>query len=137
MDLTSFAWILCHAPGAVRLTGAGGIDGFKFALIAAGLVSISVVRSTFRHTPSGDARMGARANPLRPGMQLHRAVCLAWLIGLAAKTLAAPAAMDGVALLAVGVFSTAAVYFGACSKPTPKRREVRAGHLAREPLRRN
>ena len=82
------------------------------------------MRNLFQRTNrAGGASIGA--NPLRAGMHVHRAVCLIWLVGLLAKTAAAPLGLAPVMLLAVGVFITMALYVGACSDRPPKRRDIR------------
>jgi hypothetical protein len=120
----SQAGSLAHAVGGGNL----GLQGFQFAVIVLGLSAILVLRRLFERTGGGGTgRMGVAANPLRAGMQAHRAACLLWLIGLLVKTAASPFGLAAVTLLALGVFATTAVYVGSCSNRPTKRRESRNG----------
>lgn len=128
IDLASLAWILAQA-GALA-AGAGSQDVLptiiRGALVVMGLWAFTVLRNVFRKSDGGaGGRTAAQANPLRPGMQLHRAACLFWIIALTVKTALAPAGFDDLALLAMGAFTTAAVYIGACTNNPPKWRETR------------
>ena len=127
LDLASLAWICAQAGAAADAVRSqdfrsGTVCGFVLVL---GLWAFTILRNVFQR-PDGEAkaRVRAQANPLRPGMQLHRAACLFWMIALIAKTIAAPADSGSLALLAVGAFATAAVYIGACTGNPPARRET-------------
>ncbi len=122
IDLASLMWICAEARDASAAARYPGLMLFHFAVIVAGLWSLSTLRGLFPRTKG--AREGG-ANPLRAAMQLHRAACLFWMIGLAIKTASAPNGFEALALFAVGVFATSAVYLGACSTPPPKPRESR------------
>jgi len=128
IDLAALAWILSQTGNVARSVEAGNLrlEIFQFALIVVGLKAILVLRTLFqRMDGTRAARMGGAENPLRAGMQVHRAVCLLWLIGLLVKTGASPTGLESLALLAIGVFATMGVYVGACSNPPPQRRESR------------
>ena len=130
IDLASLAWIFAQAGAAAHALAAHDIaaSAARGVLVVLGLGAFTILRGVFQGTdsePSARARM--QANPLRPGMQIHRATCLFWMIGLAIKTIAAPMGLATLALLAVGVFATAAVYIGACTNPPPRGRGSRAG----------
>ncbi len=123
IDLACLAWI-CAQAGAAADALAGHDVPSCFAravLVVVGLWAFTILRNVFQR-PDRDARarIRAQANPLRPGMQLHRAACLFWMIGLAVKSIMAPSGFGSLALLAVGVFATAAVYIGACTNHPPK-----------------
>lgn len=126
IDLASLAWILAQAGAvadAVALHDARSCVFFAGAVVL-GLCAFSILRNVFQRADSANnAGAQTQANPLRPGMQLHRVVCLTWMIALAIKTIAAPFELTSLALFAVGVFATAAVYIGACTNQPPKRRE--------------
>lgn len=128
IDLAMLAWVCAQAGAAAQALGSQNvrsctIDG---AVMVAGLWAFTILRNVFQRTDSvAKARARAQANPLRPAMQPHRAACLFWMIGLAVKTIAAPAEFGALALLAVGAFATAAVYIGACTNHPPKWREAR------------
>jgi len=114
LDLAALAWIVSEAGAtayAMRMHDVP-IAIARAALMIAGLWAFTIVRNVFQ----GGAR---QANPLRPGMQLHRASCLLWIVALAAKAIAAPSGIEPVALLATGLFATASVYIGACTNPPP------------------
>jgi hypothetical protein len=128
IDLAALAWILSQAGNLAQAVGGGnlGLQGFQFAVIVLGLSAMLVLRRLFERTGGrGAGSMGLAANPLRPGMQVHRAACLLWLIGLLVKTVASPFGLAALTLLALGVFATTAVYVGSCSNRPPKRRESR------------
>jgi hypothetical protein len=118
VDLASLMWICAEA--AERFDGSG-LAFAHFTVIVLGLWALSTLRKVFER-PAGTR---AQANPLRAGMNVHRAACLFWLLALLAKTAEAPADLAPLALLAVGVFATSALYIGACTKPPPKWRESR------------
>lgn len=124
IDLASLAWVLAEAGGAAHALAAHGLPAAmaRGLVMLLGLSAFTILRNVFHGT-----RRRLAANPLRPGMQPHRAICLAWMAVLAVKTLLVPADFAALALLAVGVFATAAVYIGACTNPPPARREARAG----------
>jgi len=127
-DLSALAWILSQA-GAVTAALGSGVPGqapFRCVLLLLGLGAITILRTLFQKV-GGGGRRSAQANPLRAGMFLHRLVCHFWLIGLLLKTAGTPFGLESCGLLAVGVCTTLAVYFGACSNPPPKRRESPAG----------
>jgi len=127
IDLATLAWISAQAAAAARAFGSHDIASSVIggAVMVAGLWAFSILRNVFqRKDGEASARVRVEANPLRPGMQLHRAACLFWMIALAVKTIAAPADFGSLALLAVGAFATAAVYIGACTNNPPARRET-------------
>ena len=131
IDLAALAWIVSQAGNVAKTAASGNLalEAFQFGVIVLGLSAISVLRRLFeRAGGTGRGRMGACANPLRAGMQVHRAACLCWLIGLLVKTGASPAALGTVALLALAVFATAAVYVGSCQNRPRTGRESR--HLS-------
>ena len=127
IDLASLSWILAQLgdmSNAVQQHDARTCVFLGLAVVL-GLFAFTILRNVFQRADSGSGSDGqAQANPLRPGMQVHRVVCLVWMIGLAAKTIMEPADFTALALLAVGVFGTAAVYIGACSNTPPMRRET-------------
>ena len=121
LDLASLAWI-CAEADALAASVAGHdvrIAAARGLLVVLGLWALTILRGVFRKADGGQARPAAQANPLRPGMQLHRVICLVWMAGLAVKAFAAPTGLESFALLGVSVFATAAVYLGACSNPPP------------------
>ncbi len=135
-DLSALAWVLSQADGVVAafgLPGAGagraqGVPTFNIVLIVVGLASIMVLRTLFQR--AGGGRAGQGGNPLRAGMQVHRAMGLFWLAGLSIKTATGPAGFGAWALLAVGVFGTMALYVAACVNPPPRRVDARAADRA-------
>lgn len=126
-DLAALAWIVSQAQATTVATGSGvlGFEAFQFSLILLGLGAITLLRTPFERM-GGTGGGTERANPLRPGMYVHRLACLLWLAVLAAKTAAAPVGLGSVALFSVGIFVTAAVYIGACSS-RPHKRSQRFG----------
>ncbi len=127
VDLASLAWLLAQA-GAISDAAAAHKVGYCSVLglvVVLGLWAFTILRNVFQRT-DGTARAyaQAQANPLRPGMQLHRAICVFWMIGLTVKTIAGAPGLGSLALLAMGVFTTAAVYIGACTNHPPAWREV-------------
>jgi hypothetical protein len=130
LDLAALAWICAEAgstSGAMAMRDVQA--GFVVALIlVAGLSALTILKGVFRHKDGGGKSRGAaQANPLRAGMQVHRVVCLVWVVALLVKTALVPADFAALALLAVGLFATAAVYIGACSNRPPKKRARLAG----------
>lgn len=128
IDLATLAWVCAQAGAAAKAFGSQDARSSVIggAVLVAGLWAFTILRGVFHRKDSdAKARVRAEANPLRPAMQLHRAACLFWMIALLFKTLAAPADFGALALLAVGVFATAAVYIGACTNHPPKWREAR------------
>ena len=126
IDLASLAWIIAQlgdVAHAVQMHDVRECTFLGFAVVL-GLWAFGILRGVFRRA-DGAAGAQAQANPLRPAMQVHRAACLFWMIALMVKTIAAPAGFGALALLAVGVFATAAVYIGACTNRPPKWREER------------
>lgn len=128
IDLASLFWILAQA-GALSRAAVSHEPGLALVvgvMIVLGLWGLTTLRAVFQQKDGGaKARAGAQANPLRPGMQLHRAICLLWMVALALKTVLAPSGFVSLALLAVGVFATSAVYIGACNNQPPAWREAR------------
>ena len=128
IDLASFAWILAQLGDTAHAVQIHDVRTCVIlgCAVVLGLWAFSILRNVFQRS-DGAGRTGgqARANPLRPGMQLHRAACLVWMVGLAVKTIAAPYDLASLALLAVGLFATAAVYIGACTNHPPKWRAAR------------
>ena len=125
IDLATLAWMAAQAGAAANAVGSHDLRSCLIpgVLMVAGLWAFTILRNVFQRTDGeAKARVRAQANPLRPAMQLHRAACLFWMFALAVKTIAAPA--GSLALLAVGVFATAAVYIGACTNHPPKWREA-------------
>jgi hypothetical protein len=125
-DLSAFAWILSQAPDTAVAFGTAprGYEVFQISLIMVGLGSIAVLRSVFERY--GSRRSGARINPLRASMYIHRVSCLLWLTALTVKTTMGPIGFGSLALLAVGGFATIAVYVAACSNRPPRWREHKA-----------
>lgn len=121
IDLATLAWILAEA-GSIAMAASGRdlrACVVRGLVVVAGLSALTVLRGVFARS-----RGGGTANPLRPGMEQHRAACLLWLVALAVKALVSPAGLEPLALLAVGACATAAVYLGACTEPPPSWREV-------------
>jgi len=116
LDLATLAWIGAEAGAMAQAMRTHDVPSAftRAALMIAGLWAFTIVRAVFQR--AGGAR---QANPLRPGMQLHRVFCLLWILGLAAKAIAAPSGTEPLALLATGLFATASVYIGACTNPPP------------------
>ena len=131
-DLSALAWILSRAGDIAEAARSGApLDvGFQSALLILGLGAMTVLRTPFQRA-GGAAGGRGRLNPLRAGMQIHRLICLFWLVGLAVKAAWAPAGLEPMALLAMGLSATVAVYVGACSNPPPRRREQRVGNWGR------
>jgi len=128
IDFASLAWILAQLGDMADAMQRHDVRVCVFlgGAVVLGLWAFNILRNVFQPTDGeAKARARAQANPLRPGMQLHRAACLFWMIGLAVKAIAAPASFGSLALLAVGVFATAAVYIGACTNHPPKWRAAR------------
>lgn len=137
IDLASLAWIIAQLADAADAVQRHDIRACLFlgCAVVLGLWAFSILRGVFRRADGGaGAPATAQANPLRPGMQVHRVVCLAWMLALIVKTIATPSANGSLALLAVGVFATAAVYIGACTNNPPMRRETRAPASGRDPV---
>lgn len=127
-DMAALAWVVSQAGDVVTALGSADSSPatLRFVLLVLGLGAITVLRTLFQHVGSG-GKAAARANPLRAGMQVHRFMCQFWLVGLLAKTAAAPFGLAAMGLLAVGMCATLAAYFGACSNPPPKRHAYMAG----------
>jgi hypothetical protein len=127
IDLASLCWILAQLSDVADAVHRHDVRTCVFLGLAVilGLWAFSILRNVFQRA-DGANRAGAQAqaNPLRPGMQLHRVICLFWMIGLTVKTIMEPTDFTALALLAVGVFGTGAVYIGACANHPPKRRET-------------
>lgn len=127
LDLASLAWIFAEASALAAAMVNHDMQAaiLRSLLVVLGLGALTILRGVFGKTDGGP-RSTAEANPLRPGMQTHRVLCLAWMVALAVKAFAAPGGFGSLALLAVGVFATAAVYFGACTHSPPPWRRPRA-----------
>jgi hypothetical protein len=130
VDLAALAWIGAEASSASGALAMHDVQaGFVIAIVLmAGLSALTILKGVFRQKDGGGkSRRAAHANPLRAGMQVHRVACLVWVAALMVKTALVPADFAAVALLAVGLFATAAVYIGACSNRPPKRHARQAG----------
>ncbi len=129
IDLSALAWIVSQADGAVvaAKTGTSGLMAFQFTLIVLGLGAIMVLRSVFERGGTAGSGRGARANPLRAPMYIHRLVCLLGLNNVLVQMVAAPVDLGSMALLLVGGFTVTAVYMGACSNRPPERRTYGSG----------
>ena len=125
VDLASLAWICAEAGAAAHAVASQDLRStvVRGAVIVLGLFALTILRGVFQRT-EGTAGAHVQANPLRLGMRTHRAACLLWTIALAVKTIAAPS--GSLALLAVGLFATVAVYIGACTNRPPAWRESRS-----------
>jgi hypothetical protein len=116
IDVASLAWIVSMASAAAGTWHDMRGAFLNGAVLVAGLWAFTTLRGVFGR---GD---GGKANPLRAGMQTHRMACLFWMGALALKSALEPASLASLGLLAVGLFATASVYLGACSRPPPRER---------------
>jgi hypothetical protein len=117
LDAAAIALILsqaAHAPGTDAF-GPSLPYVYPLLVLGPGLAALSILRNEFRRTEkkSSDHRSAA-ANPLRLGMHWHRLVCFFWFMVLLLQTSETGLKWEGLALLAVGLFATLAVYFAAC-----------------------
>lgn len=130
LDLASLAWICAEAGALATALSVHdvGMAAARGLLVVLGLAALTILRGVFTKKDSAArAQTAAAANPLRPGMQTHRVLCLVWIAGLAVKAVAAPDGFEPLGLLGVALFATAAIYIGACTTPPPAWRASRAG----------
>lgn len=125
VDLASLAWILAQAGTVSDAIAAHNVGRGTFLgiVVVLGLWAFTILRNVFQRADRRTDACG-QANPLRPGMQLHRTICVFWMIGLTGKTIVVSSSFGSLALLAMGVFTTAAVYIGACTNRPPGRCEI-------------
>ena len=133
LDIAAVALILSQAAHVPGIAAAETFLPYLYPVLVLvpGLAAMTILRGEIHRTEekhSGVLTLGA--NPLRPGMHWHRIVCFFWLLVMLLQTSETPPRWEGGALLAVGMFSTLAVYFAACfARPfKPKKAE---GQLVR------
>jgi hypothetical protein len=122
IDAATLSWITCQLASVAAAVRSGNLPAqlSRYGLAVLGFMALSILRRVFERTDG----TGARANPLREGMHIHRVACLLWILGLLVKTAGEPTGLESLALLAVGTFATAAVYIRACSNLPRKRRNA-------------
>ena len=133
MDAAAIALILsqaAHVPGAAAFDNSSPYL-YPLLVLGPGLAAMSILRNEFRRTEKkNSAHQNRAANPLRLGMHWHRIVCFFWLMVLLLQTTETGLKWEGVALLAVGLFATLAVYFAACfARPAKPRAATNWGQL--------
>ena len=122
-DAAALAWILSQA-GRVSdafATGNMALAGAQGGLIIVGLAALTTLRRVFDGKQGSRSSSGARANPLRPAMFLHRLGCLLWLGAQLLRTTTGPSGFAETLIVVMGLMTTASVYVGACSSPPPER----------------
>lgn len=128
-NISAVLWIwsqIDDVTSAARL-GSTGLQVFQTSLLLVGLGGILVLHTLFQRV--GGVGGQGRANPLRAGMYMHR---LTLLLALGVNTAKSMAGSGSVALLTLGIFTTTAVYIGACSNPPPaKHKRSEAGWVGR------
>jgi hypothetical protein len=128
LDAAAVALILSqldHIPGTAAFRDSLPYF-YPLLVLVPGLGGMSILRNEFRRTEMrGGTHKSAAANPLRANMHLHRALCVCWVMVLMVQTSATSSRLEGVALLAVGLFTTMAVYFAACFARPAKPRAAR------------
>jgi hypothetical protein len=122
-DGAALAWILSQAGGVAGALAVGNVPlaGAQGLLIVIGLAALTTLRRVFDGRQGPRSSTGARANPLRPAMFLHRLGCLLGLGAQVVSALPGPAGFAGVLIIAVSLLTAASVYIGACSAPPPQR----------------
>ena len=122
-DAAALAWILSQA-GRVSdafATGNAALASAQGVLIIIGLAALTTLRRVFDGKQGSRSASGARANPLRPAMFLHRLSCLLWLGAQMLGTMTRPSGFAETLIVVMGLMTTASVYVGACSSPPPER----------------
>jgi hypothetical protein len=116
IDLASLSWIASRARGLSDAVTAWDCSAafVDLLLLLLGLVAMVSLRILFRRA------RGKLGNPLRMIMRPHRLVVLLMLVARLAQ-FQAPDLADA-ADVAMLVFATSALYFGACSERPPIRR---------------
>lgn len=133
IDISALFWILSQVKGAITVAKIGdmGTEVYQYALIVAGLAAFMFLRSVFDRSPgSGRKARSGQGNPLRGPMSLHRFIFLAGFIVQVFQTMVVAADFGSVAMLAMKMFSAAALYAGACSNRPPKRTRSCPGNWA-------
>ncbi len=122
-DAAALAWILSQAGGIsdAFATGNVALAGAQGVLTVIGLAALTTLRRVFDGKQGSRASSGARANPLRPAMFLHRMGCLLWLGAQMLGTITRPSSFAEILIVVMGLMTTASVYVGACSTPPPER----------------
>jgi hypothetical protein len=122
-DAAALAWILSQAGRVTDAfaTGNVALAGAQGALIIIGLAALTTLRRVFDGKQGSRSSPGARANPLRPAMFLHRLGCLLWLGAQMLSTITRPSGLAEILIVVMGLMTTASVYVGACSSPPPER----------------
>jgi hypothetical protein len=123
-DAASFAWLLSQASRVSDALATNNVSlaGAQGALMIIGLAALATLRRVFDGKQGSRSSTGARANPLRAAMFLHRLSCLVWVGAQLLGTVPGPAAFADILTICVGLMTTASVYVGACSTPPPVRR---------------
>ena len=120
LDVASAAWILSRVPAlsieVKQWNAAASLTAV--ALLGLGLTALVSLRILFRKICRGQ-----RGNPLRPAMRPHRAVALLLLL-VRLTQLHIPHLSD-VAEIVMLLFSTSALYLGACAERPPVHRPGR------------
>ena len=121
-DAAALVWLLSRMGCISDALASGnvGLAGAQSALVLIGLGALLTLRRVFEGRSGG-----ARANPLRPAMFLHRVACLLWLGVLLLGSLSGPGGLMELLTIGVALMMTASVYVGACSSPPPQRRSSR------------
>jgi hypothetical protein len=127
-DVACLAWIVSRVRELSNAVGAwnAGAAFLDLTLLLLGLVALVSLRMLFRRAG------GLQANPLRQGMQPHRAIVLVMLASGLVQ-LHTPI-MAGAADLAMLMCATSALYLGACAERPPMRRDWSPAGRARAGL---
>ena len=123
-DAAALAWILSQAGQVSQAfaTGNMALVGAQGALIIIGLAALTTLRRVFDGKQGRRSSTGARANPLRAAMFLHRLGCLLWLGTQMLGAITGPGGFAETLVICMSLMTTASVYVGACSSPPPERR---------------